>query len=50
MEVPVHILLTQRKLATGSYDEWRKAWMSEDQEWPAEAIKAYEVIEEVTPR
>lgn len=37
----MHILLTQRKLASGSYDEWKKAWMSEDQEWPTEAIKAY---------
>jgi hypothetical protein len=37
----MHILLTQRKLKPGSYDDWRKAWWPDD--WPEDttAGKAY---------
>lgn len=35
----MHAFLTVRKLNTGAYDDWRKAW--EPEEWPAGARKAY---------
>jgi hypothetical protein len=35
----MHVLLTQRKLKPGHYDDWRKAW--EPDEWPEGAVKAY---------
>ncbi len=35
----MHAFLTVRKLKSGSYDEWRKAW--EPDEWPQGAQKAY---------
>jgi hypothetical protein len=35
----MYAALTVRKLKSGSYDEWRKAW--EPDEWPEGAQKAY---------
>jgi hypothetical protein len=35
----VHAFLTVRKLKSGCYDEWRKAW--EPEEWPQGAKRAY---------
>ncbi len=35
----MHAFLTVRKLKSGSYDEWRRAW--EPDEWPAGSQKAY---------
>ncbi len=35
----MHVLLTQRKLKPGHYEDWRKAWQPE--EWPEGAVKAY---------
>jgi hypothetical protein len=35
----MYAALTVRKLNSGSYDEWRKAW--EPDEWPEGAQKAY---------
>jgi hypothetical protein len=35
----MHVLLTQRTLKPGHYDDWRKAW--EPDEWPQGAVKAY---------
>jgi hypothetical protein len=35
----MHILMTQRKLKPGSYDDWREAWESEQQ--PKELVRGY---------
>jgi hypothetical protein len=35
----MHALLTVRKLKSGTYDDWRKAWQPE--EWPEGAQRAY---------
>ena len=35
----MHAFLTVRKLKSGSYEDWRRAW--EPDEWPAGAQKAY---------
>jgi hypothetical protein len=35
----MHALLTVRKLKSGTYEDWRKAW--EPSEWPEGAQKAY---------
>jgi hypothetical protein len=35
----MHVLLTQRKLKPGHYDDWRKAWQPD--QWPEGAVKAY---------
>jgi hypothetical protein len=37
----VYVALTVRKLKPGSYEDWRKAWMVGDEEWPEGAQKAY---------
>jgi hypothetical protein len=37
----MHAALTVRKLKHGTYDEWRKAWLVGDEEWPDGAQKAY---------
>ena len=35
----MHVLLTQRKLKPGHYDDWRKSWQPD--QWPEGAVKAY---------
>jgi hypothetical protein len=35
----MHAFLTVRKLKSGSYDDWRRAWQPD--EWPQGAQKAY---------
>ena len=35
----MHAFLTVRRLETGSYEDWRKAW--EVGEWPEGSLKAY---------
>jgi hypothetical protein len=37
--VAMHAFLTVRKLKSGSYDDWRRAW--EPDEWPQGSKKAY---------
>jgi hypothetical protein len=40
-ETAVYVALTVRKLKPGTYDDWRKAWLMGDEEWPEGAQKAY---------
>ena len=35
-----YVALTVRKLKPGSYDEWRKAWEGDPENWP-EGVHAY---------
>ena len=35
----MHAFLTVRRLKSGSYDDWRKAW--EPEEWPEGSTRAY---------
>jgi len=37
----VYVALTVRKLKPGTYEDWRKAWMMGDEQWPEGAKKAY---------
>ena len=37
----MYVALTVRKLKPGSYEDWRAAWMGDDEEWPEGAQKAY---------
>jgi len=37
----VYAALTVRKLKPGSYDAWRQAWESGEDDWPEGAGKAY---------
>ena len=35
-----HVALTVRKLKPGSYDDWRRAWEGDPENWP-EGVHAY---------
>jgi hypothetical protein len=35
----MHAFLTVRRLKSGSYDDWRKAWEPDD--WPEGSVRAY---------
>jgi hypothetical protein len=37
----MYVALTVRKLKPGTYDDWRQAWDSGEEEWPEGAQKAY---------
>jgi hypothetical protein len=38
--VAKHVALTVRKLKPGSYDDWRRAWEGDPENWP-EGVHAY---------